>query len=229
MGKVILGSMAILAVALGTAGSAQTLRDSLREGLSKAKEGAEAVGQGAAGVAESIGNSVDSTVDLMSDEATAEETRIKLDTMVGATLARLFEEQPEARALFEVSAGHAVFDTRKLTIAGFSGGAGRGVAVSRDGERTYMNMGTAGLGLSLGIGGFETQVVILFEDERDFDDFVTYGYDATADAGTMFGDDTETLGVRFVDGRALFTLTKRGWKVSASAGGTKYWADPELN
>ena len=55
------------------------------------------------------------------------------------------------------------------------------------------------------------------------------GYDATAEAGTMFGEDKAELGVRFVDGRAIFVLTKQGWKVSATAAGTEYWADQNLN
>ena len=92
-----------------------------------------------------------------------------------------------------------------------------------------MNMATAGVGMSLGLGGFETQVAILFQDEWDFDEFVTLGYDATAEAGSMFGDEKAEIGVRFVDGRAIFVLTKQGWKVSATAAGTRYWADANLN
>ena len=96
--------------------------------------------------------------------------------MAGETLARLFVEQPEAADLFELGAGYAIFDTRKLVLFGVAAGAGRGVAVSRtDDERIYMNMGTAGVGMSLGIGGFESQVAILFEDEWDFNEFVTMG------------------------------------------------------
>ena len=147
-----------------------------------------------------------------------------------AALTRLFVEQPEAADLFEMSAGYAVFDTRKLVLFGLAAGAGRGVAISRtDDKRIYMNMGTAGVGMSLGIGGFETQVVLLFQEEWDFNEFVTMGYDATAEAGTMFGEDKAEFGVRFVDGRAIFVLTKQGWKVSATAAGTKYWADQNLN
>ena len=57
-----------------------------------------------------------------------------------------------------------------------------------------MNMATAGVGMSLGLGGFETQVVILFEDAWDFDEFVSMGYDATAEAGSMFGDAKSDIG-----------------------------------
>ena len=218
-----------LVLADSSATSAQSLKERLGRGLSKVREGAENFGEGAGNVAESVGETLDSTADLVTGEPTPEETRDKLDNMADAALQRLFEEQADARSLFESSVGYAVFDTRKLTLVGLTGGGGRGVAVSPRNERIYMRMGTAGVGLSLGIGGFETQVVIMFEDEVRFQDFVTRGLDASAEAGAMFDEEKENLRVRFVDGRAFFFLTKRGWKIAASAAGTKYWPDRSLN
>jgi hypothetical protein len=67
-----------------------------------------------------------------------------------------------------MSAGHAVFDTRRQVVLGLAAGAGRGVAVSKTGDPpVYMNMGTAGVGVSFGVGGLETQVVMFFENEWD--------------------------------------------------------------
>ncbi len=222
----------IAAIALCCAGSfaqAQSLGDRLNQGLQKVGEGAAKVGEGAGKIVDSVGESLDSTAELMSNDADPQDTRDRLDAMAAETLNRLFEEQPEARDLYDISAGHAVFDTRKVTLVGFTGGGGRGVAVSEDGARTYMNMGTAGVGAAFGIGGFESQVVMIFQDTQSFQTFVTVGFDATAEAGTMFGDDKESLEFRFEDGRAIFVLTKRGWRVSATAAGTKYWADQSLN
>jgi lipid-binding SYLF domain-containing protein len=215
-----LALLTALFATLAAGSQAQTLRERMQQGVSK-------VQQGAVGAAGRIGESVDSSVDLMTNE----QTRAKLDAMADETLVRLFAEQPEAAELFELSAGYAVFDTRKLVLFGLAAGAGRGVAVSRteDPRRIYMNMATGGVGMSLGLGGFETQVAILFKDVWDFDEFVAMGYDATAEAGSMFGDEKAEIGVRFVDGRAIFVLTKQGWKVSATAAGTRYWADQTLN
>ncbi|MEM6577800.1 MAG: hypothetical protein AAF678_04860 [Pseudomonadota bacterium] len=222
-----------IALAVPSLVAAQTLKDGLDKGLSGIKKGAEKVGQGAAGIAGKVGDTVDSAVDTMTNEPTPEETRAKLDAMAAETLARLFREQPEAQELFEESQGHAVFDTRKVTLLGFTGGAGRGVAISQDNARTYMNMGTAGVGLAFGIGGFETQVVMFFEKNSGFENFVVNGvvngYDATAEAGTMFGEDSEQAQMRFANGRAVFVLTTKGWRVAATAAGTKYWADASLN
>ena len=151
--------------------------------------------QGAAGVAERLEEGADSSVDLMTNELTPQETRDELDAMADETLSRLLVERPEAEGLLELSTGYAVFDTRKVVLFGLAAGAGRGVAVSRPtGQRIYMNMGTAGVGMSLGLGGFETQVVLLFQKEWDFNEFVTMGYDATAEAGTMFGEEKAKIG-----------------------------------
>jgi lipid-binding SYLF domain-containing protein len=221
--RLLMIGTAILICLAASGAEAQSLGDRLRQG-------ADAVKEGAAGLAGRAEDTIGSTVDLFTDEATPPETRATLDAMAAEILAELFAEQPDALALYALSAGHAVFDTRRLVIAGLAAGGGRGVAVPHDGSApTYMNMGTAGVGLSFGIGGFETQVVILFEDAASYRDFVTNGYDATAEAGSMFGDQETTAGLRFVDGRAIFHVTESGWKVSASATGTRYWPDPDLN
>jgi hypothetical protein len=214
---------AVLVCLAASGMEAQSLSDRLRQG-------ADAVKEGAAGIAGRAEDTVGSTVDLFTDEATPQETRAALDAMAAETLAALFAEQPDALTLYALSAGHAVFDTRRLVIAGVAAGGGRGVAVPHDGSApTYMSMGTAGVGLSFGIGGFDTQVVILFEDAAGYRDFVVHGYDATAEAGSMFGDEETTAGLRFVDGRAIFHVTDSGWKVSATATGTRYWPDADLN
>ena len=90
---------------------------------------------------------------------------------------------------FDRSAGYAVFDKREASfyvVAGY----GRGVAVdARSGARVYMKMATTGAGLSFGIGGFASQLVILFEDAAAFQTFVAEGLDATAEVGTMAGEE----------------------------------------
>lgn len=202
--------------------------------LGKITDGASDLATGATnavkGVAKNVDDSIESTEELVSNEETPELTRARLDAHATDTLTLLFADEPDARMLFDLSAGYAVFDTRRVSLVGVAGGFGRGVAVSKiTDQSTYMQMGTGGVSLSFGIGGFDRQIVILFEDEGQFNQFATGGYDATADAGAMFGDDKAEEAVRFVDGRSIFVLTKKGWKVSATATGTKYWVDSKLN
>lgn len=221
-------STALVFVCLSaTVGYAQTLGDKIVGGIQK---GAEAVGDGASAVAGAIEGSVESTSELFSSDDDPADTRARLDATAASAMSRLATEQPEAQSLLDNSAGYAVFDVRKVTLVGFSGGAGRGVAVSQsNGNRVYMKMTTGGVGLALGIGGFESQMVMLFENPSDFDQFVSQGFDASANAGSMFGDEKSDLEIEFRDGRAVFALTKKGWRVAASATGSSFWPDDDLN
>jgi lipid-binding SYLF domain-containing protein len=217
------------------------LADSLLGGLrEKAAKAMDHAGEAAGSAVEAVGKATDTVVDHatqtvesaqqdLRDEASPAETRAKLDAMAEATLQRLFTDKPDSRALFDASVGYAVFDTRQVSYV-VAAGYGRGVAVDRaTGGRTYMKMGSAGAGVSFGLGGFDTQFVILFETQAAFDEFITQGIDATAEAGTMAGDEQEQLALRFQQGRAVFVLTQKGWKVSARLSGTRYWPDAELN
>jgi hypothetical protein len=211
--------------------------DSLKEGAAKAakavgdatKGAVDAAGEATGKASDAVKETVESTEKSLSDEATPQETRAKLDAMAEATLQRLFAEEAGSRALFDRSAGYAVFDKREASfyvVAGY----GRGVAVDvGSGARVYMKMATTGAGLGFGLGGFASQLVILFEDSASFRRFVEQGLDATAGVETMAGEEREQLGVRFDDGKAVFVLTGKGWKVAAKLTGSRYWPDEALN
>ncbi|MCV2890238.1 lipid-binding SYLF domain-containing protein [Ruegeria aquimaris] len=214
--------------------AAESLLGKLKQGAESAGDaigrGAEKVGETLETGAEAVGESINSTVELVSNEDTPEETRAKLDAMANEVLDRLLRENDQAATLYAESAGYAAFDTRKVTVFPVAAGYGRGVAVSNaDGQRVYMNLGTGGLGAAMGIGGFATQFVILFETAGDFEEFVTNGYDATGETSAMYGDEKAEQTVQFKDGRSIFVLGKTGWRVAASASGTKYWKAPDLN
>ncbi len=152
------------------------MRQRRQKRLAKRPESAvDAAGEVAGKATSAVKESVDSTTKSLSDEATPEATRAKLDEMAKATLNRLFAEQPGSRALFDRSAGYAVFDKREASfyvVAGY----GRGVAVNKKtGARVYMKMATTGAGLSFGLGGFASQIVILFENSAGLQEFVAQG------------------------------------------------------
>jgi len=232
-----LRTLLALLVAAATLANAEISLDSLKERGAKAAKklgeksetALEAAGEAAEKATGAVKESVDSTRKSLRDEATPEATRAKLDEMADATLTRLFAEEPGSRALFDRSAGYAVFDQREASfyvVAGY----GRGVAVnSRTGSRVYMKMATTGAGMSFGLGGFESQLVILFEDSDALELFVARGLDATAEVGAMVGEEKDQLALRFNEGKAAFVLTKKGWKIAAKLTGSRYWPDEELN
>lgn len=234
--KKIVPALTLLLAIMPVIGSAQLLQE-IREGAGKAVQAVgtatgnavEAAGTVAGKATDAVKDTVDSSRQSLGDEATPEATRAKLDAMAAETLIHLFAEQPGSRALFDRSAGYAVFDKREASfyvVAGY----GRGVAVDpRTGKRVYMKMATTGAGFSFGLGGFASQMVMLFEDAASFHDFVSRGLDAAAQVGTMMGEEREELALRFTDGKAIFILTGKGWKVSAKLTGSRYWPDEALN
>ena len=234
--KKIAPALALLLAIMPATGSAQLLQG-IKEGAGKAVHAVgtatgnavEAAGTVAGKATTAVKDTVDPSRPNLRDEATPEETRAKLDAMAATTLAQVFAEKPGSRALFERSAGYAVFDKREASfyvVAGY----GRGVAVDPStGTRVYMKMSTTGAGFSFGLGGFASQMVILFEDASRFQEFVTQGLDGAAQVGTMMGDEKEELALRFTDGKAVFVLTGQGWKVSVKLTGSRYWPDEAIN
>jgi lipid-binding SYLF domain-containing protein len=151
----------------------------------------------------------------------------EVDLTAAKTLERLFQKSATAKELFDKSGGYAVFDNLKLAF-GVSGGVGSGVAVEKSsGERTYMKMGTGGIGF--GLGGQKYQVVFLFEAEGPFRGFVDKGWTADAAANAAVWDQGANVQARFVNGLAVYQLTDKGLMLHADISGTKFWKDEKLN
>ena len=151
----------------------------------------------------------------------------KLDNTAEEALLSLFAENPKAKELYLRSYGWAVFDNLKLAF-GVSGGGGNGVAVAREtGEKTYMKMGTAGVGVGLGVKKY--QVVFFMQDSHTFDQFVDKGWQADAGAGAVAGKAGVEVMTDFVNGLAVYQLTESGLMANADIAGTKYWKNEKLN
>jgi len=183
----------------------------------------ETVGNTVKGVGKTIGN----TADRVSGNVDAMKAREEIDQKVGSTLDRLLRLDPKAKALYDISYGYAVFDSRKSSFL-VSIGNGGGVAVSKNsGHRTYMRMFTGGLNLGAGVQFFQN--VFLFQNKKSFDRFVNSGWEAGTSANANFGREALDAQVRFVNGMALFQLVETGINLSVDVTGTKYWKDDKLN
>jgi lipid-binding SYLF domain-containing protein len=161
------------------------------------------------------------------DDAAVAQRQQEISSGAQATLDRLFSENSGARDLYERAAGYAAFTATK---AGFlvTGGGGTGVAVNKSsGVRTYMRMGTGGIGL--GIGAQRYDLVILFESESHLNRFVAGGWDASASAQAAAGSEGVTFSSSFVGGVAIFQITERGLMAQADVSGTRFWVIDELN
>jgi len=156
-----------------------------------------------------------------------ESKRMKIDETAQEALNELFRTSPKAENLYELSYGWAVFDNLKLAF-GFSGGGGNGVAKVREtGAKTYMKMGTAGIGIGLGVNTY--QVVFFFQDSRTFQNFVENGWQADATASAVAGQTGAEAKTDFSNGMAIYQITDTGLMAHADIAGTKYWKNKKLN
>jgi lipid-binding SYLF domain-containing protein len=156
----------------------------------------------------------------------AAERRQEIDRAAQMTLDELFRAQSGVRELYDRAAGYAVFTATK---AGFivSGGGGTGVAVNKStGERSYMRMGTGGIGL--GIGAQRYGLVVLFENENRLNHFVSGGWDSSATAQAAAGKDGVAVRSSFIDGMAFYQITDKGLMAHADVSGTRFWVIEEL-
>jgi lipid-binding SYLF domain-containing protein len=153
--------------------------------------------------------------------------RDAIDYMARQSLERLFKESETAGKLYDECVGYAVFDSFKAAVI-ISGGGGVGVAFDRSTKRkTYMKMGTVGIGL--GLGGQSYQVVFLFETREAMERFVNKGWQADASANAVAGTKGSNHDASFSHGLAVFQLTNKGLMAQADISGTKYWKHKKLN
>ena len=163
--------------------------------------------------------------------STADERRDKIRVMREAVLADLYKEKPELKAKIKKAAGYAVFSNVgvNLILASFAGG--HGVVVDKKGHETFMKMGSAGIGLGLGVKDFRG--VFVFHDQAKLDKFIDKGWDFSGQADAAAKSDAKGGQIggagNITEGVELYQLTKNGLALQATLQGTKYWKDKDLN
>ena len=163
---------------------------------------------------------------------TTGEKRAEIQKMRAETLTRLYKYPPEAKKKIAGAYGYAVFSNAGINLVFASLAAGRGVAHdNKTGKDIYMKMGSAGIGLGLGVKDFRG--VFVFKTKARFEKFVNEGWeggahaDAVAKAGKSGGAAEGAITVApDVD---LYQLTENGLALEATIQGTKYFKDDELN
>ena len=161
------------------------------------------------------------------NEMKLDSKRQKIDAMAGESLDNLLKSNASAKSLFGKSYGYAVLDNLKFGFF-FSGGGGKGVAVAKASKaRTYMGMGSAGAGLTF--GGQKCQIVILFQDEKTFANFLEGRWAASGTASATAAQSGAGAGTQFVNGVAYYQIGEKGLMASADLSGVKFWKDKDLN
>jgi lipid-binding SYLF domain-containing protein len=167
------------------------------------------------------------------DDAKKKETaRADINKMSDATLSRLYQAQPKAKAAIANAAGYAVFSNFGMKILVTGGGSGTGVAVNNaTKKKTYMKMIEVQAGLGIGIKKF--RLVWVFEKQKDLDAFINSGWElgAQTTAAAQAGGQGASLAgaMSIAPGIWLYQLTDDGLAAELTAKGTKYYKDDNLN
>lgn len=161
----------------------------------------------------------------------AERQRDKIREMRDDVLAGLYAEKPETRRKIRRAAGYAVFSNVGINIVFASFAGGRGLVVDERGRETFMKMGSAGLGLGLGVKDFRG--VFIFHDKDKLADFIEKGWDFSAQADAAAKSDDKggqaAVAANITEGVEVYQFTKNGLALQATLQGTKYWRDNGLN
>jgi lipid-binding SYLF domain-containing protein len=162
------------------------------------------------------------------------EQKDKIRAMRDEVLGEFYKQKPELKAKVRKAAGYAVFSNVgvNLIFASFAGGTGIVVesGMIRDTE-TFMKMGSAGIGLGLGVKDF--RALFIFEDDDRIEEFVEKGWDFSGQADAAAKSDKKGAAAAgsgsVLPGVEVYQLTKNGLALQATLQGTKYWKDKDLN
>ena len=162
------------------------------------------------------------------------EKRDEVRRMRDEVLTQLYEAHPGAKARIRDAAGYAVFSSVGVNVFFASVAGGSGIVVERrtlrDAE-TFMNMGSAGVGLGLGVKDF--RVIFVFTDRGRLQEFIEKGWDFSGQADAAAKSDDKGAAVSGAvtvrPGVEVYQLTKNGVALQVTLQGTKYWKDRDLN
>jgi lipid-binding SYLF domain-containing protein len=161
-----------------------------------------------------------------------DKARADLRKMRDETLARLYKENPAAKAEVEKAVGYGVFDARQINVVLLVTGTGAGMLVENGNRKeTFIKMGRLGTGPGLGAKSYHQ--VLVFKDRTLFNQFRTVGADVAASGDATFkpGGKGVTLdgAVSFNPLLSVYQMTDRGVLVQANWGGLAYVPHAELN
>ena len=167
-------------------------------------------------------------------DTTAEKRKVVRD-MRSDTLAELYKLRPGAQAKLSKAAGYGVFSNIETKIMFVGGGSGYGVVVNNaNGKETFMRMAKLHGGVGMGIQDF--RAVFVFHNREVMQKFIEEGWqfgggaDASLKAGEKGAAASEEVAVDTeVQPIEVYQFTASGVALSATAAGTKYWKDKDLN
>ncbi|HAK61167.1 MAG TPA: hypothetical protein DCO77_12445 [Nitrospiraceae bacterium] len=112
-----------------------------------------------------------------------------INELITRTLTDLYKQEPETREKIAKSVGYAIMNNKITKIPIVGAGSGYGVAINtKTGDRTYLKMVRFDLGG--GWGARSVRPVLIFHDEKKFNDFIDGAWSANmgAEAAAKVGE-----------------------------------------
>ena len=160
--------------------------------------------------------------------------RAGIRTMRDDVLQELYKFHPDAKAKIRKATGYAVFSNVGVNLIFASFAGGHGLVVENgffSDKETFMKMGSAGLGLGLGVKDF--RAVFIFSDKAKLVAFIEKGWDFSGQADAAAKSDRKGAAMAgsgtVIPGVEIYQITKNGLALQATLQGTKYWRDKDLN
>lgn len=160
--------------------------------------------------------------------------REKIREMRDEVLKELYKSRPGLKSRLKQAPGYAVFSNVGVNLIFASFAGGHGIVVENgffSDDETFMKMGSAGIGLGLGIKDF--RAVFIFNDKAKLKEFLNKGWDFSGQAEAAAKSDEKGGAVgtaeSFIPGVEVYQITKNGIALQATLQGTKYWRDKDLN
>ena len=153
-------------------------------------------------------------------------------SMAKTSLSQLYANKPELRQVIARSAGYAVFSDFGFKLVFMGGGKGKGLAVNNaNKQESFMEMVEFQPGLGLGANDF--RVVLVFDTQGAFNQFLNSGWEFGANAVAMAKNKSEggavSSGAVFENGVTMYQLNDEGLLVGVSLTGAKFYWDSTLN
>lgn len=165
---------------------------------------------------------------------TPEEKRAAVRKDRDGILAKLYAAHPDAKEKIKKAAGYGTFNNKNLNLFLLSSGHGYGMVVGRDGQETFMAMGSLGGGVGMGVK--DLSVVFIFKNADVMRRFIDSGWqfggeaDAAAKAGDKGAAASKEVGADTgANVFEIYQMTDSGVALQATVAGTKYWKDKALN
>lgn len=163
---------------------------------------------------------------------TPDEQRAKLNEMRGQVLERMYQKYPSSRAAIEDSYAYCTISASSVKWGFWGDSHGRGVAVNNQtGEKIYMKMKEASLGLNF--GAKEYDLLFIITNKESWDKFVSgkinFGAEVSAQASDGVSGDSFAEATIVADGVWVFQLDKKGLAVEFSLKGSKISPYKTLN